>query len=535
MNLPSRWLAWPSRFVLFGGVVLFAACARPSAPSGGPRDVIPPMIASTWPDTFATIEATRDPVKIIFSERISETPTDGRLDNAVLVSPVTGEHRVKHTRSGLEIDVIGGFQPDLVYRVRVLPTVKDLFNNRLEGPFELVFSTGPVFETNVVAGIVTERITAEPAEGVRVEAREQGRVDPPVYVAVSDSAGVFALRYLPAGSYELTLYQDINRNSEPDYRELQGMADSLGLGLGTAPADTILLPEVTLLTPDTVPSRVIEVAAVDSLLVRVTFDDYMDAEASLDSVRVLIAPEGGEALPVARLLWPRQVDSLQAVADSVAFEEQRLARIDSLRMVVETLGDQLIELQTAGDTLAADSVSAQIEQASDQLATAEEPPEPPAMEPPAGEPVQTPPILPQQEFFVRMEAGLPPDELLQAVIDRVVNINGLGGGGGEASFTWEPPEPPPEEVADTAGAVPDTAGVTPPDTAGSVPPDTGVVAPQARAGTAPEAWAGTAPEAIRPVQALRRKPHQAPLRRPRRVEPPAGLRDPGPWVLRRRP
>jgi hypothetical protein len=106
------------------------------------------MVETTWPDTFQTIDATRDPVVIRFSERISERPTQGRLEEAVLVSPVTGGTRVKHTRSGLEVSVIGGFKENLVYRVRVLNTVKDMFNNQMETPFELVFSTGGEYEAH---------------------------------------------------------------------------------------------------------------------------------------------------------------------------------------------------------------------------------------------------------------------------------------------------------------------------------------------------------------------------------------------------
>jgi hypothetical protein len=426
------------------------------------------MIASTWPDTFETIEPTRDPVKIVFSERISERPTEGRLENAVLVSPFTGDHRVKHTRSGLEIDVIGGFKPGLVYRVRLLPTLKDLFNNTLEGPFELVFDTGAPYETNVVAGIVKDRITGEVVGGVRVEAREQETEEPPIYVAVSDSAGVFALRYLPAGAYDIALYEDVNRNDERDFRELQGSADSLALGLDPPKADTLILREVTLLRPDTTPSRLIRVEALDSALVRISFDDYMDAEDSLDSIQVVIAPPTGDSL----LLWPRQVDSLRAVADSVAREEQRLAMTDSLQALADTLAQVLGDLQAAGDTLAADTVGTQLDRIRGMLAPTEEPPEAAAGAPaglpvPVG-PVEPPPILPQQEFFARLAQPLLPNRPYQAVVAGVENINGLGGGGGEAAFVWEPP--------DTALAVSDTA-VVPPDTGTVVPPDTGTVMP----------------------------------------------------------
>ena len=470
-------LAWLGAAALGGGVLLVGACARPGSPAGGPRDFIPPMVTSTWPDTFATIEPTRDPVKIVFSERISERPTQGSLDNAVLVSPVTGDHRVKHTRSGLEIEVIGGFQPNLVYRVRILPIVKDLFTNPMEGPFELVFSTGAEYETNVIAGVAEDRLTGEVVRGARVEARGRGEDDPPVYMATSDSSGVFALRYLPAASYDISLFEDINRNGEADFAERQGVAEGI-LGQQPPLADTIILRGLKLLRPDTTPARLIRVEAYDSLLVRFAFDDFLDAEGPLDpvQVQVQIAPEEGPGPNVDEFLWPRQVDSIRAVADSIAAEERRVAMVDSLQLVVDSLDQIYQEMEAAGDSLGIDTLGANLGRMRDRMAPPEPPEEP---EPEAAQ--ESPPILPQQEFFVLLTSPLDPDRLFQASVAGVVNINGLGGGGGEASFSWEPPEPPPEErpdtaaVADTAGVPPDTAGVRP-DTAG-VPPDTSGVPP----------------------------------------------------------
>ena len=95
------------------------------------------------------------------------------------------------------------------------------------------------------------------------------------------------------------------------------------------------------------------------------------------------------------------------------------------------------------------------------------------------EPVAAPPILPEQQFFVLLAEPLLPDEAYDLTVRGVLNINSLGGGGGETLIRWEPPEPPP---TDTAAVVPDTAGVPPdtsavlPDTTG-VPPDTSGVPP----------------------------------------------------------
>jgi hypothetical protein len=460
-------------------------CARQGRPTGGPQDRIPPMVVSTWPDTFATVEPTRDPIVITFSERISERPTVGRLDDVVVVSPETGQARVKHTRSGLEISLAGGLRPGLVYRVRVLNTVKDMFNNPMVGPFELVFSTGGAYELNVLAGVVTDRITGEKVDQARVEAREIPESDEeeageeaaedsdvPVYVARTDTAGIFVLRYIPSGQYEMTIYQDNNRNREPDFRERQGTTTAY-LGLLPPRKDTIIR-EVALLQPDTIPARLVRVEAEDSALIRLTFDDFLPTPASLSPIRITLSREEGDSPGIERLLWPHQLDSLRAFEDSVRVADSLAMVADSLRGVADSLQMVVADLEAVGDTVELPGVRAALERLQARLEPPErgEPEEEEAPPPP-------PPILPEPEFFAFLRAPLVPDQVYQVTVTNVRNINGLMGGGGEGEVTWEPPEPPP---ADTAGALPDSLAArpdttaVPPDTTG-VPPDTTGVPP----------------------------------------------------------
>jgi len=448
------------------------------------------MVVSTWPDTFATIEPSRDPAVIRFSERISERPTVGRLNDAVLVSPETGDYRVKHTRSGLQVTVLGGFRPGLVYRIRVMNTIKDLFNNAMESPFEWVFSTGGTFEEHVIAGIITDRITGESVDQARVEARrveagggEEGGAGEEeggaVYVAKTDTAGIFLLRYVPAGEYGLSVFVDNNRNREPDFRELQG--DTV-VRVGAIPdrPDTVI-SRVSLLQPDTTPARLIRAEAEDSTLVRLEFDDFlMPGPAPLEEARVLLfearptspeAEEEEEPVPaeeqertpgpaVQRLLWPYQFDSLRAYQDSVVAADS-LARVaDSLRGVADSLQTVVADLRALGDTVDLPGVEGALERLLARL----EPPEPEL--PTGGEvPAQAPPpILPQSLFYVILAEPLIPNRPYDVTVENLQNINGLREGGGEAAFGWEPPEPPP---GDTAGVQADSLAV-PPDTASTV-------------------------------------------------------------------
>ncbi len=462
---PGRLLLWAASGVL----LVSLSCARPGRPPGGPEDRVPPMVVSTWPDTFARVEPTRDPIRIVFSERVSERPTDGRpLEDAVIVSPQTGQVEVKHTRSGLEVSLLGGLKEGLVYRVRVLPTIKDMFNNPMVGPFELVFSTGGEFDSHVLAGVVTDRITGEPLEGIRVEARgfvEEGEEGGPPYVTRSDTAGIYLLRYLPEGSYRIVAYQDVNRNREVDFRELQGEA-ATRLGLLPPRKDTIVTA-LALLRPDTTPAQLIRAELQDSVTLRLVFDDFLPPEGRLDAFRISVRAEGEEEIPLAHVLWERELDSLRSIQDSIQAAARLEARADSLQLLADALQDALREFQAAADTLRADSVARSLDAVLMELAPSEPPSTPPAR--PGGRPGMgagagaeaPPPILPEQEVFVILQRPLTPDLSHQVTVAGVRNVNGVLEGGGETSVTWSPPERPPGEGE---GTPPDTTGV-PPDTA----------------------------------------------------------------------
>ena len=163
---------WPAGIV-WGIIGLFSicSCANQGAPSGGPVDRTGPQVVETFPDTFAVVEAFDDEIRIVFDERISESGVQGPLDDAVIISPESGEVRVRHSNRALRVTMVGGFQPDQVYRVTVQPVVQDLFRNVVVDAFEFIFSTGAEMTPTVLAGSIVDRITGQLVDGARVTAR----------------------------------------------------------------------------------------------------------------------------------------------------------------------------------------------------------------------------------------------------------------------------------------------------------------------------------------------------------------------------
>jgi hypothetical protein len=396
-----------------------AACAQPRQPTGGPPIDRPLQVVAVSPEHFSTVTALNRPVVIRFDERLSERLEGVReLRDAVIVSPETGEVRVSRGRRELQISVAGGWQPGLVYRVVVLPVLRDLFNNVRQEPVELVFSTGPPIPETAVAGFIEDRLTGRNVRGARVEATHQESEHS--YVTLSDSAGFFSLRHVPEGTYELQGWLDQNRNRVVDFLEPQ---DSARFRL--AGQDTVIL-ELALLPRDTTAARLTRASAIDSTKIELTFDDFF-------------APVPGPMDGSGRVY--RLPDSV-FIAEGTLYHATRL---DSLRAVEEAA-------RTRAETVAAGTETAD----PDPPLPARDAPGAVARRAPREARAPQRPLL-ARELILLLPAPLAPETRYFVVVEDVTNIQGVPTGGGTSPFRTEPrppdPPPPPETLEDPAQPV----------------------------------------------------------------------------------
>jgi hypothetical protein len=397
---------------LLGASLAASGCARASAPAGGDVPETPLRLVETEPGALSVVRPFDGPVRIRFQRRLSERPSSGTLRDGVVVSPRTGSVEVRHRRRGIDIRMEGGFRGTTVYRVTLLPVFQDLFQNRLAGPVDLYFSTGPDFEPNVLGGLVMERLTGEEAGRVRVDARDLS--SELVHSTVADSTGIFTFSYLPAGRYRLVAYDDRNRNRAPDFAEPR---DSMEVSLSRG--DTVIVTELALLPGDSTAPVVQSAVAVDSLTIRVTFDDHLDPADPLTGVtaRLLREEEPGVGPPplVREILHPHEWEARRAEAEP---EDPEQEPADP-------------ELPDPG------------------------PPDPEPAEP--AEPADPVPPRPVRDLVLILADRLEPGVTFVVEISGVANIQGVPGGGGEAEVTLPVPveeEPPPPDGEPPPGAPP---------------------------------------------------------------------------------
>jgi hypothetical protein len=263
-----------------GLLVLATACAAAQEPPGGPPDLAPPVLLAVQPDTDAVLPGFKDPVVFTFDDVISEA-SGGKLVNLFLISPRPERVDVSWKRHRITVRPKGGWRPNTIYHVTMLPGISDLRNNQLKTGSQLVFSTGLPIPDTRVTGTVVDWQDGRIGAGALVEAITPDSLD---YFTVADSAGDFTLDQLPAGRYALIATIDANNNRRRDRRE---PFDSLPLQL-----DSTASFELWAYAHDTTGPRLTQLARVDSTTVRLEFSQkLLPGEPPADSVTVRQLPD----------------------------------------------------------------------------------------------------------------------------------------------------------------------------------------------------------------------------------------------------
>lgn len=293
------------------------ACASPGMPPGGPPDVAAPQLIAVAPDTGRTGTKPKE-VIFRFDEVVAERPPGvTTLADLFLISPRDGTPDVSWHREEIAVRPRRGWRPNTTYTVTMLRGIADLRGNVRNTGASTFFSTGPSIPRTHVTGRVFDWVAGTPAAGSLVEA-----LVPPdtthAYVAVADSSGQFSLEHLAAGRYMVRAFVDRNRNRGIDPGESW---DSVTVDLTDSTATELLV-----FRHDSLPPRIRDVAALDSLSLRVTFDKPVDPQQSLTSANFSVTGPDSATVPIAGV-GPVPKDTIATPAPSPAVQSRPPARV----------------------------------------------------------------------------------------------------------------------------------------------------------------------------------------------------------------
>ena len=282
-------------------------CASQGAPPGGPPDSLAPNLIGVVPESGA-VNVTPDRVEFRFDEVVSERPGGGApsLEQLVLISPSDGLPRVDWRRRSIAVRPRRDWRENAVYTVTLLPGMADLRGNVMQSAKTVIFSTGATIPDTRIAGIVYDWVNGIAARSASIEAL--ALPESLAYVARTDSVGAFVLAHLPPGRYALRAWLDANNNRGLDPREAY---DSAGVELRDTASVTLLA-----FVHDTLPPRINTVEVVDSMTLRVEFNQPLDPTQTVDTTRFRLTAADSSIVPLRSVLTVALWDSLQR--DSIA-------------------------------------------------------------------------------------------------------------------------------------------------------------------------------------------------------------------------
>jgi hypothetical protein len=299
------------RRLIAGGLVVAAgalACASAGTPPGGPEDHTPPEIISITPDSGETNVKIRY-VEFKFDEVVSDRPAGAtELSQIFLISPRNGEAKVNWHRTRIDVRSKNGFKPNTAYRVTMLPGLADLRGNVRKSTTTIVFSTGPVFPTLSITGIVFDWAAQRVVTGAYMEAvwRNDTSV---VYLAATDTAGQFDIGPLPVGTYTVRALIDQNNNRMLDRNEKWDTAT-------VTVVDSRPHIELDAIERDTTPAVVETVTPLDSVTLRVAFDKALDPRLPLQPALVRLQRADSSQIEITQVRWQSAYDRQKAAIDS---------------------------------------------------------------------------------------------------------------------------------------------------------------------------------------------------------------------------
>ena len=265
---------------------LFAGCANPVSPTGGPKDETPPAVLKSEPPNFST-NFDKSVISITFNEFVKlKNP-----NQQVIVSPPLDEMpEFKLRGKSVIIDLVGTLLPNTTYSIFFGSAIVDLTEDNPLSNYVYAFSTGDHIDSLSDGGEVLNAFDHKPAEGVFVmlypEKNDTISQDSvpckvrPLYISKTDKNGIFQLRNLRNEPYKIFALKDVNSNYLFDQpNEEIAFIDSLIL------PEAAVFPDLTIQPADT--------SKKDTLIVANLYKNYFRLMMFQqdDSVQRILASE----------------------------------------------------------------------------------------------------------------------------------------------------------------------------------------------------------------------------------------------------
>lgn len=208
------------------------ACARQSAPTGGPKDLTPPQLDTLASTPNYTTRFDRKHIELRFDEWIV---LEDAANQVVISPPLAKRAKVALKNKVITVDLPESevLRPNTTYTINFGRSVKDLHEGNANDKLRFVFSTGDFIDSLAIGGNVTDAYTGEPVDNVTIMLYDIFsdsiiRQERPYYFSRTDKSGQFTIENLKSGQYKAVAIEDADQNLKwAGESERIGFLDSL--------------------------------------------------------------------------------------------------------------------------------------------------------------------------------------------------------------------------------------------------------------------------------------------------------------------
>lgn len=203
-------------------MLAFVRCANVVSPSGGPKDLTPPIVLQAMPENQSTMFSAKE-IHITFDEYVTLNNPNA---NILISPPLENNPEYKLNGKSLVIKFKEPLRSETTYSINFGEAIKDLHEGNLFKDYHYVFSTGEVLDSLTLEGSVIQADNHQPSANYFImlysDENDTIRIDSlpyvkrPYYLTKSDKDGKFKFSGLKDNEYLIFALKDENSNLKFD-------------------------------------------------------------------------------------------------------------------------------------------------------------------------------------------------------------------------------------------------------------------------------------------------------------------------------
>jgi uncharacterized protein (DUF2141 family) len=189
------------------------SCAKQSAPTGGPKDTIPPTLVRATPPNEA-LNFKGKSLEMEFSELVILNNPQEQL----IITPSIGkDFQLKTKKNSVLLQFDNELLDNTTYTFNFREAVQDITEKNSVKNFQIAISTGPYIDSLSIAGTVSDLIKTKEIKDATVALHVENDTfnvmkHPASIFTKTDEKGRFKINHLKPGVYHLYAFEDKNRN-----------------------------------------------------------------------------------------------------------------------------------------------------------------------------------------------------------------------------------------------------------------------------------------------------------------------------------